>query len=1057
LGPTGAIIHLSSGHRHPIAQIEHRRGLRTLMHVPVLRGDGTVIAIASVGTTRPAGYAARDLARLAELSRTVGAVAERAELLEAARRRTEQAASLSRLMNDMPALAEPRDVALAFARELQRSFSARLVAVVGFDPDSGRHALLAAVPDRAGDHPFDAVALGQGFQWMQLHANACYDASVPDRGAPWLARPSRLLGLSSSIAVRMEANGAPLGMIVVAAREPGWLGAAELEELTGVASPLAILLERAHLVTSLGESTRRTSSILGLLEAFGPGASLDELANPLATALRNLFHADAAAVMLRDSRGLRIAAIDSDDPSLRGVRARRELRGEQPWPAKRRVLRNLQAAAEPLDPLARLMRDRGYGACTTITVGPSSPIQCAVTLASRSPGAFTERDGRQLAQTLRPVEVAVAYHAGKRETAERERRLETTNRILGRFARGGAPAELATAFAQECVELFGCSAAVVYRQDPGSDHATVLGSCAALGGRNGARIVSLGNLRELDVYDSGVGTRSEALARRGIGVTLRVPLAIRDVVWGAVELLAERPGHFSADDRNLLEALAGPLAMGLEKATTLEALAESELKYRSVVAQAEEMILLLDVQSRRILDANPYATRALGYLPGALLGLRDDDISGPAMSGFVAKSVEEMRDDVELRLSDQPFRRLDGSLLELDVVATMVSFGGRRALLVMARDMAERKAMQRQLMQAQKMESLGQLAGAVAHDFNNLLTTILGFAGILKIGGQLDDENRDSVGLIEDAARRGADLTSRLLSFSRGGLVRYGPVDVRVVIADTLRLAGPTLGLRFQVETVMPESPIVVDGDEGQLQQAMLNIILNARDAMPHGGVIAIRLEASDGHAVLSIADNGPGMDEEVRLRVFEPFYTTKPAGSGTGLGLAITYGIVQGHHGRIDIASTLGEGSRFTISLPLAGSPPSGAGTRTMLIVDDDELVRRASSRLVGKLGFSAQEAAGGADAIDLLQAAPQRYAGVILDLVMPGLSGRETLEMIRQIRADIPVVICSAFAAESHLGKAGREGYVGLLPKPFTPERLAAALEEAGIRIAAPAGVLA
>ncbi|MGE0700111.1 MAG: ATP-binding protein, partial [Hyphomicrobiaceae bacterium] len=910
LRPQGAaaLVRLSPGDEDQGRRLAYGRGLRTLLQAPIRRSDGSIMGATTLGSMRGDAFRTSDLARMADLARAVGVVVERAELLRETRARAEQVAALSRLMSTMHARAEPHDVAQAFACEVQRSLGADLVRILSFEAEPETHGVIASVPETLESGGAARPPAGS-YQWMRAHGTGRYDRRSPAQAPGWLAEECDRLGLGSAFVIRLEANGEPVGMVFAGARAPEALGEDQIAVVNETALPLGMLLERARLVSSLAASTRRTDSILSLLEAVGPAGSLDELASPLATALRHLFRADASAVMMRDARGLRIAAIDSDDPSLRGVRARRELRGEQAWPAKRRVHRNLQSAIEPLDPLARLMRDRGYGACVTVPVGPASPIQCAVTLACRAPGAFAERDGRQLAHTLRPVEVAVAYFAGKREAAERERRLETMNRILGRLARGGNPSALAAAFAQECVDLFGCTAGVVFRQAPDDLRATTLGSWSTGGGGAG-----LPAIQPLDGPADGIvalspeagGALAPAaalaaeMARRSLAEALRVPLLLRGAIWGGVELWALRPGHFTPEDRDLLGALASPLALALEKAMALQALAESELKYRSVVAQAEEMILLLDVETGAILDANPCAAQTLGYSSDELLQLSDVALAMPGSAGFVAVSVEELLDEVQLRLSDRQLRRKDGAAIDVDMMATIVAFGGRRALLVMARDMSERKAMQRQLMQAQKMESLGELAGAVAHDFNNLLTTILGFAGILKLGGGLDEENRENVGMIEDAARRGADLTSRLLSFSRGGLVQYGPVDLRTVVADTLRLAGPTLNMRYRLETSIPDSPVVVEGDEGQLQQAMLNIILNARDAMSQGGTLRIVLDAADGEATLAIADDGPGMDEDVRLRVFEPFFTTKPAGSGTGLGLAITYGIVQGHHGRI-------------------------------------------------------------------------------------------------------------------------------------------------------------
>lgn len=407
----------------------------------------------------------------------------------------------------------------------------------------------------------------------------------------------------------------------------------------------------------------------------------------------------------------------------------------------------------------------------------------------------------------------------------------------------------------------------------------------------------------------------------------------------------------------------------------------------------------------------------------------------------------------ELHLSDARYLRKDGTTIDVDVVASLVAYGGRQAILVLARDVSERKALIGQLVQSQKMDSLGVMAGAVAHDFNNLLTTILGFAGLLKRSRNMDAEERENLALIEDAARRAADLTGRLLSFSRGGLVQFGRIDLRNVLEDTMKLAEPTLHAGIAVRLALPGEPVYVEGDAGQLQQAFTNIILNARDVLAEGGSITVALRIEQPVAIVTIEDTGPGMDDETRMRIFEPFFTTKPAGSGTGLGGAITFGIVQGHHGDVTVASEPGRGTRFTITLPLYNDPHTGPTSafdardgNLVLVVDDDDMVRRATTATLAELGYNVVEAPGGATAVEIVRARPDRFSVVLLDLVMPGMTGSETFRALTAIRPDLPVVVCTGFAADSHIDTDVKRRVAGLIQKPFTAERLARALATAG-----------
>jgi PAS domain S-box-containing protein len=553
--------------------------------------------------------------------------------------------------------------------------------------------------------------------------------------------------------------------------------------------------------------------------------------------------------------------------------------------------------------------------------------------------------------------------------------------------------------------------------------------------------------------EGALNARHLDLIHAGVYSAIRAPLVVHDTVRGAVSLWGEGAGRFTFEDADLLGTLTRPLALALEKASALESLGESELKYRSLVAQADEMIFLFEPVNLRLLDANSFTSRALGYPQADLTQLTLDRLLDAPLDEIV-NNVAMAVADGELHLTDARFLRIDGSTIEVDAVASMVTFGGRQAVLVLARDVSERKALLRQLMQSQKMDSLGAMAGAVAHDFNNLLTTILGFAGLLKRSRNMDIEERENLALIEDAARRAADLTGRLLSFSRGGLVRFGKVDLRMVVEDTLQLAEPTMHAGLEVSRFVPETPLLVEGDSGQLQQALTNIVLNARDAMPEGGKIEVSLTVDGTVAVVKIADTGPGMDEETRVRIFEPFYTTKPLGSGTGLGMAITYGIVQGHHGDIAVESEPGRGTTFTISLPLldvAGDQVptdafnAGEGN-LVLVVDDDAMVRRTTTATLTELGYNVVEAPGGSTAVEILRARPDRFSAVLLDLVMPGMTGSETFRALTAVRPDLPVVVCTGYAADSHIDTDVKRRIAGLVQKPFTAERLARALAVAG-----------
>ncbi len=1075
---------LMEGGPHVISDLQHHsripaedellaKGLRSIMRVPIRESDGRLRGIVSVAAARPHAWNEADLAAFVDLARSLGLVTERAALFAAAEERAERVQALMQLLGTFRLNAAPEEVARKFAAQLREYLRADAVLVHAFDRDAGTRRLIALEGDASRFSSRGRLGLEESISYRGMieSASAVYDASNPGGAPPWFREAAEGLRLGSAVAIRLDVDGQPVGMVAAGTVARGRLGEAARGLLATVAGPLAMVIERARVMTSLHEQTQRTRAVLDILAALGPRDSIEAVAGPVASALRSMYGADHCAIGALDETNVSLIAIDSDvvdwEPgSTLGLAA---VLGDAPAASPViHVLKDLAAAGGGLPEATERARRRGMRSSMRVLVGtPDEPLG-VVTVGARQPGHFSEADARQLAQIVQPLAVAIRYFRGQQEAERRTERLETTNRILTRLSAGGTAEHLARGFLAECRNLFGARHAVVLTFDHEAGHGrhlaidTTIPEAAEVSELPLRRLHTARLIRHpapqivSDVrFEAGLHVRHHALISAGLQSVIRAPLVVHDTVRGAVSLWADGTARFSVEDAELLGTLTRPLALALEKAAALESLGESELKYRSLVAQAEEMIFLFDSGTHRILDANTYTARALGYEPYELTKLRVDDITGTTPEELATNLATTLADG-ELHISDSQYRRKDGTLIDVDVVASLVAYGGRQAILVLARDVSERKALMRQLVQSQKMDSLGAMAGAVAHDFNNLLTTILGFAGLLKRSPNMDAEERENLALIEDAARRAADLTGRLLSFSRGGLVRFGRVDLRTVVEDTMSLAEPTLHTALSAAVSLPHSPVYVEGDAGQLQQALTNIVLNARDAMPEGGSIAISLAVEGAVAVVTIEDNGPGMDEETRMRIFEPFYTTKPAGSGTGLGMAITYGIIQGHHGDIAVSSQEDHGTTFTISLPLYhDSTPGGpvdifnAGEGNLvLVVDDDAMVRRTTTATLAELGYNVVEAPGGSTAVEIVRARPDRFSVVLLDLVMPGMTGSETFRALTAIRPDLPVVVCTGYAADSHIDTDVKRRIAGLIQKPFTAERLARALEAAGAK---------
>jgi PAS domain S-box-containing protein len=418
--------------------------------------------------------------------------------------------------------------------------------------------------------------------------------------------------------------------------------------------------------------------------------------------------------------------------------------------------------------------------------------------------------------------------------------------------------------------------------------------------------------------------------------------------------------------------------------------------------------------------------------------------------------------------------RKDGSSFPIIVYVSPRTRGdvvsGLRGIIVdgtsRKRAEAEAKKLEAQLFQAQKLESIGTLAGGIAHDFNNLLTGILGGLSLLEFELGPSFPFRKELKEITDQVDRGAQLTKQLLGFARRGKYDEKPLDLNEVVDKTARMFGRTrkdivLGLE------LTKSSSQVMADRTQLEQVLLNLFVNAGQAMPEGGTLLLRTEvallseaevAAHGSEAgeylrLSVIDTGVGMDARTRERVFEPFFTTKEPGRGTGLGLASVYGIVKNHGGFITVESELGQGATFSVYLPATHekpstretqAPPARRGGETVLVVDDEEPILAITSRLLETMGYRVLTARGGREAVEVLRKHQGKVALVVLDMVMPEMSGRMTFEALRAVAPNLKVLLSSGYSVEGQATELLEQGCDGFIQKPFGLAALAAKLRE-------------
>ena len=496
---------------------------------------------------------------------------------------------------------------------------------------------------------------------------------------------------------------------------------------------------------------------------------------------------------------------------------------------------------------------------------------------------------------------------------------------------------------------------------------------------------------------------------------------------------------------------------------------------RETMEHAPIALIRIDPEYR-LRYTNQRACRLLGKEMHELLGRELKEVLQlqPQLD-WDAMWEEGAQGDRVCRISRLVRKDLTGPPLELNL-SVLEMAGERRGILFLV-DIGERVRMEEELGQSHKMEAVGRLAGGIAHDFNNLLQVIAGTSDLLH--PYLRDTGLPLLQEIRDTTNRAQHLVSQLLSFSRRQQLKLATVDLNEVVYSALGLLNRLIEARVRVEAALCRKPLYVTVDRVQMEQVLMNLCLNARDAMPHGGCITItssrqlcagewcqaREMESGEYACLMICDDGPGVPGELRTRIFEPFFSTKEGGQGTGLGLATAYAILQRHGGRIELGPKKGAGACFLVYLPLCKAdlgdngkdslrasapaipkdPQPEAGEPQLLLVEDDDAVRRTAVRQLAQLGYRTLHAADGFRALELFEQHIDSLELVMLDVVLPSLSGLEVAEIIRERRPDLPVLFCSGYNREILEEEYSLSVPGPLLTKPWAPQDLQRALGEA------------
>ncbi|PYO96181.1 MAG: hypothetical protein DMD61_14495 [Gemmatimonadetes bacterium] len=549
-----------------------------------------------------------------------------------------------------------------------------------------------------------------------------------------------------------------------------------------------------------------------------------------------------------------------------------------------------------------------------------------------------------------------------------------------------------------------------------------------------------------------------------------VPLKIGDRTIGVLVAQTYAPGiRYGETEKHILQFVSTQVAMAVERKRTEEQLHESERKYRLLFETNPEPMFVYDFETLRILAVNDAAITRYGYSEREFLERTIRDIRSPDDQARLDEELGRRPDEGAVRTGVR-HRAKDGKLFEVDLVTRPLEFAGRRARLILAHDVTAQRQLEEQLRQSQKMEAVGQLAGGIAHDFNNLLTAILGSTQLLLNNMPSGDPRREDAEEVRHAGLRAAELTRQLLAFSRRQVLAPKVLELNVVVGNMDRMLRRLLGEDVELVTSLDPTAGAVNADPGQLEQVLLNLAVNARDAMPGGGRLSIettRLALHEEHlerrhrlppgdyACLVVTDTGVGMDEATQAHLFEPFFTTKEVGKGTGLGLATVYGIVKQSGGYIWVYSEPRRGTTVKVYLPRvpgaseapAPAPPARAargGNETVLLVEDAAPVRALARRSLEACGYRVLDASDGPSALEL---SARHAAGIdllVTDVVMPGMSGRELAERLAPQRPEMKVLYTSGYTDDAMVRQGVLNAGVAFLQKPFVPDMLARKVRE-------------
>jgi PAS domain S-box-containing protein len=521
---------------------------------------------------------------------------------------------------------------------------------------------------------------------------------------------------------------------------------------------------------------------------------------------------------------------------------------------------------------------------------------------------------------------------------------------------------------------------------------------------------------------------------------------------------------FTEEDEAIISAIAADAAIALSRTERISQLK----KFKQVIDSAFDAITITDADGH-ILYVNPAFESATGYSRAEVIGKKPSILRSGCHDDAFYKNLWDTIKAGNVWKSEVVNRKKNGETYYVSSVIFPLAAEGDVSYASIQRDITQERKLYEQLLRAQKMEAIGTLAGGIAHDFNNLLTAILGYSEIMLNMTNKEDTFYKPAKIINDAAERGADLAKKILMVTKKEKMEAKPVNINEVISNALELLQRSIPKNIEIVINLKKDIPMIMADPSQMQQVIINLAVNARDAMLDGGKLTIETAvvgiengaANDipvergGFVKLSISDTGVGMDTETQRKIFDPFFTTKETGKGTGLGLYIVHSVISNHSGYINLYSEPDKGTRFNIYLPITKTIPTEeireiedlTGSGTILIIDDEADIRELCMDMLEPFGYKVLTAASGSDGINIFRPMKDKISLVILDMIMPKMSGGEVFQVLKTINPEVKVLLCSGYSYNGFAGidKLLKSGAKGFVQKPFTLQTIALAIKKA------------